>query len=459
MGLGERYGSSKPAPVAMLIDVPRRRRISWLMLLLALLMLAGLMPAAAAAADAPNSLGLNATYDVSATIRWGAGKLLVTSTATITNDTDEPVSALTFNLVPARIGRLVLRDVRVGEDAASAIVDDENVIVELPVALEPGQQTTVTISYKATFNTRSRNKRWLFAKRKGIITAYRWIPWLSKRYTFATPTFGDPFVTGTTSEVRVTLTSDKPNLKFAISGHPTEGDGVTETFVAHDVRDFNFTASPYYQVTTETYSGVELAYYRISLPLTKMANYAHTAFDQFSARVGAYPYDRLVIAESHSGEGMESPGLVWIPQSATTSAKLRYLVTHEFAHQWFYGVVGSDQAGDPFADEALAEFLTRSVIGHRGSKCVESVLDMRVYDYSRGCYYEVIYVQGDNYLNDYRLRVGDDAFWAGVRLYYERYSFKLGSSYKLLQTLDEAAPEGTGGGHAQRFPSLYPGGP
>ena len=45
---------------------------------------------------------------MSAAIRWDAGKLRVTSTATITNDTDQPVDALTFNLVPAKIGRMVL---------------------------------------------------------------------------------------------------------------------------------------------------------------------------------------------------------------------------------------------------------------------------------------------------------------------------------------------------------------
>ena len=80
----------------------------------------------------------------------------------------------------------------------------------------------------------------------------------------------------------------------------------------------------------------------------------------------------------------------------------------------------------------------------------------RVYDYGSHCYYEVIYVQGADYLNDYRERVGDDAFWAGMRAYYERYQFGLGGTLELLQTLDEFAPEGTGGGHQDRFPSLYP---
>ena len=149
--------------------------------------------------------------------------------------------------------------------------------------------------------------------------------------------------------------------------------------------------------------------------------------------------------------------MLWIPSDATSAARKRYLVTHETAHQWFYGVVGNDQATDPFADEALAEFLARTVIGFRDSRCAEADLDGSVYDYSSHCYYEVIYVQGADYLDAYRDRVGSDAFWAGLRDYYELYKFGLGGTYELLQTLDADASS-NGGGHEDRFPSLYPNG-
>ena len=146
--------------------------------------------------------------------------------------------------------------------------------------------------------------------------------------------------------------------------------------------------------------------------------------------------------------------MIWLTQKATSRGTLRYLTVHELAHQWFYGVVGNDQADEPFADEAMAEFLTRDYIGHRASHCALSVLDKRVYDYSKACYYEVIYVQGDDYLNDYRQRVGDEAFWAGVRQYYDAYRYRIGGTRRLLEILDEASG-GLGGGHGTRFPSLY----
>ena len=69
----------------------------------------------------------------------------------------------------------------------------------------------------------------------------------------------------------------------------------------------------------------------------------------------------------------------------------------------------------------------------------------------------MIYVQGDNYIEDYRTRVGDAQFWDGMRRYYDKYKFRIGGTRELLDTLDEAAA-GAGGGHEGRFPSLFPGG-
>jgi hypothetical protein len=412
----------------------------------------------AAAADASNSLGLTATYDVSATIHWSENRLSVTSVATVTNTTDSVVDAMTFSFIPARIGRLALHEVRVGDEGANAQVDDANLIVSMPLPLDPGAQTTVTIVYDATFNTGAKKKKWLFAKIDNVVTAYRWIPWLSKRHSWSTPNFGESYVTQAASDVRVTLSSDRAGVKYATSGRQTESTGPTQVFVAHNVRDFNFSASPRYKVSTIQHNGVALSTYRFSLKASALSGFTRTALDEFSDKIGPYPYETLNVAEIPRGGGMESPGMLWIPSNATSATRKRYLISHEVAHQWFYAAVGNDQATQPFADEALAEFLVRTIIGFRSSTCGETRLDGSVYDYGSRCYYEVIYVQGADYLSDYRDRVGDEAFWAGLRAYYDKFRFGIGGTFELLQTLDEQAGE-SGGGHELRFPSFYPPGP
>ena len=70
-------------------------------------------------------------------------------------------------------------------------------------------------------------------------------------------------------------------------------------------------------------------------------------------------------------------------RTAWRSSNLRYLAAHETAHQWFYGLVGNDQSSQPFADEAAADFVARSVLGMRRGEPLRDVhagsLDLRVH--------------------------------------------------------------------------------
>ena len=416
---------------------------------------------AALAAAPPNSLDLDATYDVHATLAWSARRLTVSSTALVTNNTDQPVDALTFNLVPAAIGHMVFRGVQVGPDAANetpveATVDDQSVIVSLAARLNPGEQTAVTIDYSAKFRRSARKKGYLFEKARGIATAYRWIPWLSVDYPFSTPTFGEPFVTSVSDEVDVTITTDRP-VTIASTGHETSvsDDRLTHTFVAHNVRDFNFAASPRYQSATKQWGDVTITWYYSKLSLARLQRWTLAALQHYTDRVGPYGYKYLSVAEMGSFLGMELPGMVWI--SNTRPSELKYLTVHELAHQWFYAVVGNDQATEPFADESVAEFLTRDLIGQTNSSCAQDYLDREVYGYAKSCYYQTLYVQGDDYIQNYRLAVGEDAFWTGLRQYYADYSFKIGGTRQLFIELDGASNDANSD-HSDRFPSLFPGG-
>lgn len=413
----------------------------------------------AAARPAPvaadSSLGLTARYDVSAQLNFKAGTLTVHSAAKVDNGTDEPVDALLFNLLPARIGDMVLGDVLVDEAPAQVAVADQTLLVGLPTPLEPEASATVTVAYSARLRANAKDKNWMFAKLNGVVTAYRWIPWLSRGVKFKRPNFGDPFVTGVSPLVRVSLTSDR-KLIYATTGRRTKNDGLLQEFEATKVRDFNFSASPHYKITKGKKNGIKIRVYTISLPPAAMFKWARRSLNKFGQWVGAYPYSHYSVAQTEGGTGMEAPGLTWIPRS-TKKANLAYLIAHETAHQWFYAVVGNDQAAEPYADEAPADFLARELLANRRkSKCAADRLDGRLYDYSSSCYFEVIYIQGGNYLDDYRRRVGETAFWSGMREYYSEYKFKIGGTRQLLDALDGAAAAELAGGHEQRFPSIYP---
>jgi hypothetical protein len=139
------------------------------------------------------------------------------------------------------------------------------------------------------------------------------------------------------------------------------------------------------------------------------------------------------------------------------ASNLRYLASHETAHQWFYGIVGNDQAKQPFADEAAADFAARYVLGlKRASRCATATLDRTIYEYSAACYYEKIYIQGGNLLDAARRKMGSTAFWAALRGYIAANKNKISTTQTLLEALDAATPIDLGKTlFAPRFPRIY----
>jgi hypothetical protein len=402
---------------------------------------------------APNSLPLRATYDVSANINWSNGTLAVSSTARVTNTTDNAVRALTFNLVTLRTGAATITAAKVAGEPVRAQTSGQIVVVPLPSPLAPGARVSVRIDYTARFNAYNGEKRDLFIKKDGIVTAYRWIPWLGREQRFSSPNFAETWVTGVSPRVTVRLTSGA-GLKYATTGRWAGSSGTTATFVANDVRDFNFSASPNYRVRRVDWNGVKIHVYTQRLNSDALVSHTLAAMRRFSDRVGAYPYARYVVAETPAGSGMESPMMSWV-SSSLSGSRLRHIVVHEAAHQWFYGVVGNNQARYAFVDEAVGDFLTRDMLGtFRPSECARDRLDRNVYDYSDRCYPEVIYVQGANYLRAYRDEVGAEKFWAGLSRFYREKRFGLAGTRALLNALDRASGFNSAR-HAERFPSLY----
>ena len=370
----------------------------------------------------------------------------------LTNPTTSSVSTIAFNLATLRTGAAHVGVVTVRGAAASESISDQTVLVPISPALPAAGSADVVINYNATLQSSSTGYRWEFTRLNGVMTAYRWIPWLSRTLRFSNPGGGEATETPTSSYVHVAITTDQP-LVIASSGERVSGSGLTQVFEAHNVRDFNFSAAPDYHTASRTTGGTTITFYYRGLPASKVLDWAVTAFNYYTAKVGGYPYTYLNVAEIGPWYSMESPGLFWIESDA--GSLLAYDVVHETAHQWFYSTVGNDQALEPFADEAVAEFLSRDLAGTwTSSKCPGGNLDRTIYAKPGSCYIPVVYYQGYRYLKDYRDHVGAAAFWQGLQNYYSANRFGIGGTRKLLDALDAASNYHPN--HAARFPSLYP---
>ena len=403
------------------------------------------------------TLQVRATYSVGASLAWGTGRLAGHVTISATNQSGADIDRLELNTVMAPLGGLRLGTTTVDGRTVAAKVSDQTILVPLGGVLPAGAAVTVVVRFAATLRTATGGSAWLFARANGIADLYRWVPWISRATPFARPNYGDPFVTPSSPAVHVVLRSDVP-LRWATTGTRTalSADGLTATFDAANVRDFIATASRDTATRHATVNGTVIRVVgRGSFPASSVLSAAVNAVTKLEARLGPYPYSVLTIAESAGGYGMEGPMTVWIPPNVAAS-NLRYLVTHEIAHQWFYGLVGNDQAREPFADEAMTDMAARNVLGmRRSSGCSAARLDRAIYQYGSACYYEIIYIQGGNLIDDARRAMGSGPFWAAIRGYITAHRFGLVHTRTLLDAIDAASPIDFAARWQSRFPSLY----
>jgi hypothetical protein len=197
-------------------------------------------------------------------------------------------------------------------------------------------------------------------------------------------------------------------------------------------------------------------YYRAGASGATMLSNAKASLSRLASLLGTpYPHPTYTVAQSAGGFGMESPAHTWIPPVETW--RLPYLIRHETAHQWFYGIVGNDQAREPFADEAMTDFVARYSLGQfRSSACSGTRLDLTIYSYSSSCYYEIVYIRGANVINQIRSRMGNGVFWSTLRSYLRTYANDLIHTKTLLQFLDDHTSADVRSIYRRYFPSLYP---
>ncbi|MEP7360888.1 MAG: hypothetical protein ABI744_04845, partial [Chloroflexota bacterium] len=214
--------------------------------------LAGGLPLAAPVdAASVNSLKLSATYDVTANFSWATRAVSVHTTAHVTNTSGASVSTVAFNLATLHTGAANVGVVTVRGSAVSETINDQTVKVPFSPALGNGASADVVINYNAKLASTGRGYKWEFTRAAGVMTAYRWIPWLSRTIRFSNAGGGEATETPTTSHVHVVLTTDQP-LVIASSGQLTNSNGLTKTFDAYKVRDFNFSAAPDYHTASRT---------------------------------------------------------------------------------------------------------------------------------------------------------------------------------------------------------------
>nr|WSX52939.1 M1 family aminopeptidase [Streptomyces sp. NBC_00974] len=195
----------------------------------------------------------------------------------------------------------------------------------------------------------------------------------------------------------------------------TSGRTVT-TATATKVREFAWAAGPFSKISGTSAAGTPVNIYSVSgisaADSQSMLTTAKSAVDAHSARFGAYPYGELdaVIDNNYWFGGMEYPGFVLDLVSTTA-------LTHEIAHQWWYGIVGDDEYTSPWLDESFTDYATDLAQNKTGASCWNSVSwassaekitnSMAYWDAHSSRYSTVVYGYGKCALHDLRRVLGD----------------------------------------------------
>jgi hypothetical protein len=174
------------------------------------------------------------------------------------------------------------------------------------------------------------------------------------------------------------VTLDVPqDFVIGATGSPidakVEGGRRIERRLQKDVHDFAWTAWNKWQVGRETMGDVQVTVlyppgYRVAAQRELRA--IRFALPFFASRFGRYPYEVLTLvhpppAVGEAG-GMEYPTFIttggsWFDPPGVHDIEL--VTIHEFGHQYFYGLIGTNEVEWPFLDEGLNSYAEQLAAG------------------------------------------------------------------------------------------------
>ncbi|UPT66397.1 MAG: hypothetical protein M0D57_18320 [Sphingobacteriales bacterium JAD_PAG50586_3] len=123
-----------------------------------------------------------------------------------------------------------------------------------------------------------------------------------------------------------------------------------------NVHDFAFTADPTYRIGETFWNGIQI----VSLVQEPhaagwwdAADFTAKVIKTYSEDFGMYAYPKMVVADAR--DGMEYPMLTL---DGGFTPDYHGLLAHEVGHNWFFGMVGSNETYRASLDEGFTQFLT-----------------------------------------------------------------------------------------------------
>ncbi|MBN2156796.1 MAG: hypothetical protein JW776_12205 [Candidatus Lokiarchaeota archaeon] len=216
------------------------------------------------------------------------------------------------------------------------------------------------------------------------------------------------------------------------------------------VREVTFSASRYFEEWKYIRNNQEIGLYFLNSSThweDIWASSVKDMIDLYEEKFGEYVYPILNIVEEHTSYGgMEHSCQVYI------SSKTRYyntpndyfvtetIISHELAHQWYFGMIGVDQIDAGHVDEGLAcwvdayyhewkypfgdpDFPFENIRTYEDRTGLNHRINLSVYELNsyNTDYWYVAYTKAPVIYEKLRRTIGTEIFFEGLRILYQRH--------------------------------------
>ena len=429
-------------------------------------------------------------YRMEATLDPATSTLTGEATVTYRNRATTPLPEVYFRLYPnaAYYGEasLTIAAARVEGMAVTPTleVDETALRVPLPAAVAAGASVTIALDFTTTvpidsagsygiFTRDSSEGTWILADWHPVLAVYEEDDgWKIDPAT----SFGDPtYAASALYDVTITAPADLTVVASGVTVTTTEHDGViAHQYVAGPAREFTLVIDDDYEAVSAEVNGVTVTVYTEPELATTVAGeaaleIAGAALTVFSERFGAYPFAELDLVQTTltSALAVSWSGIIFLDgptllgsYAVSDPTGFETVIAHEVAHLWWGGSVGSDSNTHGFINEGLATISSilylewtvgrepanqelkawviqpaRALLS-RGDTIVDLPIaegqdpDVRAW---------AAYAKATLGYLAIRQQIGDEAFFAGLRVFAERFAFGIATPAGLRAAFEETS--------------------
>jgi len=360
---------------------------------------------------------------------------------------------------------------------------DDKTVIDLHLAkpIPAGAFVQFKIAFQTNFPETQARSGW----KRDFLLGGQWFPkvgvwwhgaWNCHQYHATTEFFADFGV----YDVKLTVPQYEVIGASGVEVSSVNNSDGTKTVTYHgdDIHDFAWTVSPRYKVREATYQAqmgpVKLRFLMQPAHWDQAERHekiTRETLDHFEKWYGPYPYKSLTVVDPEPGSaagGMEYPTFItgdtsWIMPQGLHLPEV--VVEHEFGHQYWYGMVATNEFEDAWMDEGINSYTevkvldsilgkNTSIMNLHGATMGEreeqrdsylSVADMdpmaeKAYDYYNfNSYGGVTYGKTASVLLTLEGIIGQETMDKAMRAYFMKYRFTHPTKEDFLKTIEETA--------------------